>query len=254
MIDVRAIVSRMKLFESLAWIPRVVSTNDIARRVAAECIENDISLPLAMIFAGEQLHGRGRGERTWSSPAGRGIYATTMYTRKASEFALIPLEIANLIADFLIEVCGVDAAVKWPNDVLVKGKKIAGILIDARMRESEVFLLIGTGINVRSVDSAALIHATSIEETTSLESVDLVQITTAFIEFVDSRLALPFDPAGTLDRWRKLTVHKSGESVTCQIGERNVSGIWEGIDDTGRALIRETSGLVKVSAGDLVVL
>jgi biotin-(acetyl-CoA carboxylase) ligase len=53
-------------------IPRVASTNLVARRIVSECIENELSLPQAMIIAGEQFAGRGRNQRSWSSPAGKG--------------------------------------------------------------------------------------------------------------------------------------------------------------------------------------
>src|SRR2546421_13096629 len=105
-------------------MPRVSSTNVIARRIVNECIENELSLPQAMIIAGEQFAGRGRNQRSWSSPAGKGIYATTLITRPAAELQLVPLEMANIVATYLREVFAIDARVKWPNDVLVGGRKI----------------------------------------------------------------------------------------------------------------------------------
>ncbi len=98
MIDTRAIVERLRRIESLAIIPRVSSTNLVARRVVNECIENELSLPQAIIIAREQFAGRGRNQRTWSSPAGKGIYATTLLTVSTAELPLIPLEMANIVA------------------------------------------------------------------------------------------------------------------------------------------------------------
>ena len=100
-LDTRAIVPRLKVLESLAVIPRVASTNLIARRVVNECIENELSLPQAMIIAGEQFAGRGRNDRQWSSPPGKGIYATTLLTRTLTELPLVPLAMANIVASFL---------------------------------------------------------------------------------------------------------------------------------------------------------
>src|SRR5436190_280574 len=152
-IDTWAIVARLQTIESLAFVPRVASTNLIARRIVSECIENELSLPQAMIIAGEQFAGRGRNQRQWTSPAGKGIYATTMLTRPTSQLALVPLAMANIVAGFLRDVFGIDARIKWPNDVLVvapgsapgNAKKIAGILIEARIQEDRAFLIIGTG-------------------------------------------------------------------------------------------------------------
>jgi len=70
MIDTAQLVAKLKTLESLAVIPRVASTNLIARRVVAECIENELSLPQALIVAGEQFAGMGRNGRLWSSPPG----------------------------------------------------------------------------------------------------------------------------------------------------------------------------------------
>jgi BirA family biotin operon repressor/biotin-[acetyl-CoA-carboxylase] ligase len=88
----------MRVIESVALIPRVASTNLVARRIVNECIENELSLPQAMIIAGEQFAGRGRNARTWSSPAGKGIYATTLLTRPVAELPFIPLGMAVVVA------------------------------------------------------------------------------------------------------------------------------------------------------------
>src|SRR4051795_2926852 len=149
--DTRRIVDRLTTIESLAVIPRVASTNLVARRIVNECIDNELSLPQAMIVAGEQFAGRGRNQRTWSSPAGKGIYATTLFGCRVHELPLVPLEMANIVASYLREVFAIDARVKWPNDILANGRKIAGILIEGRVQEERAYLLIGTGVNVEPV-------------------------------------------------------------------------------------------------------
>src|SRR5438874_4322136 len=140
----------MTTLESIAVIPRVASTNLVARRIVNECIENELSLPQAMIIAGEQFAGRGRNARQWSSPPGKGIYATTLLMRPIAELPMVPLESANVVASFLRETFGIDARIKWPNDILVGRRKIAGILIEARLREEHVFVIVGTGVNVEA--------------------------------------------------------------------------------------------------------
>src|SRR5690349_4254905 len=134
-LDTRRLVDRLRTIESIALIPRVASTNLVARRIVAECIENELSLPQAMIIAGEQFAGVGRNARAWSSPAGNGISATTMIPRATADLSVLPLAIANFIVTYLHDVFSIDAKIKWPNDVLVGGKKIAGILIEARMQD-----------------------------------------------------------------------------------------------------------------------
>ncbi|HEX2122296.1 MAG TPA: biotin--[acetyl-CoA-carboxylase] ligase [Thermoanaerobaculia bacterium] len=252
-LDTRSIVPRLRALESLAIIPRVASTNLIARRVVAECIENELSLPQAMIIAGEQFAGRGRNERQWSSPPGKGIYATTLLTCTAQELALVPLAMANIVATFLRETFGIDAGIKWPNDILVGGRKIAGILIEARMQEQRAYLLIGTGVNVEPVQDDARPNAASIAELSSRNFRGISDATLAFIEHVDERLARPLDRDEVLREWRSLAVHKPGDRIQCALADRTVSGTWVGIDEHGRAVLSSADGPVTVSAGDLVL-
>jgi BirA family biotin operon repressor/biotin-[acetyl-CoA-carboxylase] ligase len=251
MIDTRAVVPRLKAIESLAVIPRVASTNLIARRVVSECIENELSLPQAMIIAGEQFAGRGRNDRSWSSPAGKGIYATTLISRPLSELPLIPLAMANIVASYLRETFAIDARIKWPNDILVGKKKIAGILIEARVQDDRVFLLIGTGINVEPVRDDTRVNAVAISEVSTRPFSGIEDATLAFIEHVDEQLSRPLEHDAVLEQWRALSIHQPGDRIHCVIGEKTVSGTWSHIDEHGRAVLNGPGGTVAVSAGDL---
>jgi BirA family biotin operon repressor/biotin-[acetyl-CoA-carboxylase] ligase len=253
-LDTRRIVARLQRIESLAVVPRVASTNLVARRILSECIENELPLPQAMIIAGEQFAGRGRNARQWSSPPGKGIYATTLFTCPAAALPLMPLEMANVVASYLRDVFGIDARIKWPNDILVGGRKIAGILIEARLLEARAHLLIGTGINVEPVKDDARPNAVAITEVSPREFRGIAAATEAFVEHVDERLRRPLDRERVLDEWRGLTVHRSGDRIACVVGERTVSGTWGGIDEQGRALLRDGAEVVAVSAGDLILM
>jgi len=252
-LDTREIVPRLTAIESLAVIPRVASTNLVARRIVNECIENELSLPQAMIIAGEQFAGRGRNDRHWSSPAGKGIYATTLLTRTTQELPLVPLAMANIVASYLRETFGIDARIKWPNDVLVGGKKIAGILIEARLQEDRAYLLIGTGINVEPVSDEARPNAAAISEVSPRNFNGISDATLAFIEHIDTRLARPLDHDDVLREWRSLAVHQPGDRIQCVLSDRTVDGTWVGIDEQGRAVLDSAEGRVTVSAGDLVL-
>ncbi len=251
-LDTRRIVDHLKTIESLAVIPRVASTNLIARRIVAECIENELSLPQAMIIAGEQFAGIGRNARSWSSPAGKGIYATTLLTRPATELPLIPLAIANIVVTYLREIFSIEARIKWPNDILVDGRKIAGILIEARTQDDRLFLVIGIGINVEPIHDETRPNAVAIREVTRREFHGITPATVAFIEHLDERLSRPFDRDAVLAEWRSFSVHKPGDHVSCVLGDRTVSGTWVGIDESGRALLRAGEEVIAVSAGDLM--
>jgi BirA family transcriptional regulator, biotin operon repressor / biotin---[acetyl-CoA-carboxylase] ligase len=252
MIDTRTVVPRLKVIESLAMISRVASTNLIGRSIVSECIENELSLPQAMILAREQFAGRGRNERSWSSPPDKGIYATTLITRPARELGLVPLAMANIIASYLRETFAIDARIKWPNDILAGGKKIAGILTEARVQDDRVFLMIGTGVNVEQWQDDTRPNATSIRENTSrFSGIDAATI--AFVEHVDEHLSRPFERDEVLAQWRAQTVHKPGDRIHCAIGDRTFNGTWMRIDEDGRAVLNTTEGAVAVSAGDLIL-
>ena len=254
MINTRTLVPRLSTLESIAVIPRVASTNLVARRIVNECIENEESLPKAIIIAGEQFAGRGRNARQWSSPAGKGIYATTLLPVPAVDLALIPLEMANIVASYLREVFAIDARIKWPNDVLAGGRKIAGILIEARMNEERAFVLIGTGINVEPVKDDLRPNATSISELSPRDFHGIDVATEAFVEHLDQRLGHKLDREAVLDEWRGYSIHQTGDRIQCVVGERNVDGTWDGIDEHGRALLRSGSETIAVSAGDLILV
>jgi BirA family biotin operon repressor/biotin-[acetyl-CoA-carboxylase] ligase len=252
-IDTHAVVGRLRTIESLAVIPRVASTNLIARRIVSECIENELSLPQAMIIAGEQFAGRGRNERRWSSPAGKGIYATTLLTRRVADLPLVPLAMANIVATYLRDTFGIDARIKWPNDVLVDSHKIAGILIEARVQDDRVFLLIGTGVNVEPVDDDVRPNAITIREL-ARDFTGIDDATLAFIEHVDERLSRPLEHDEVLREWRSLAIHQPGDRIQCVLADRTVSGTWVGIDEDGRAVLNSDGGRITVSAGDLVLM
>ena len=251
MIDVRTLASGLSRVESLTWMPSVSSTNTIGRRVIDECIENEIILPFSVVVAGEQMSGRGRESREWHSPFGRGIYSTVLLSRAKEEVSLLPLEIAIAVAGFLSEVYGIDARIKWPNDIVANGKKLAGILLEARTHEETTFIAIGIGINVLPINNDATPLAGSIAELSKMESIDIDSATRAFVEFLD-RDGLAFNRESIVDKWRALSALTKGDRVQCRVGDSEVSGLWEGIDDDGRALIRSGARQLTIAAGDII--
>lgn len=250
-INTRELASRLRTIESVAVISRVVSTNLIARRVVDECLENDLQLPSVVIVAREQLDGRGRMSRTWHSPRDKGIWITAIQTRASEHIGLVPLEVGSIVVEFLRDTYGLDARLKWPNDVVVDGRKVAGILIEARHRDDgSSGLIIGIGINVDPV-GAAVPSATSISEAAD-RAIDLDAATVAFIERLDQRLSSPTPAAEIIARWRELSVHKQGDRVTCALPGGTISGRWTGIDEEGRALVDDGGRQVVISAGDII--
>ncbi|MFN2239193.1 MAG: biotin--[acetyl-CoA-carboxylase] ligase [Thermoanaerobaculia bacterium] len=252
-IDVQELAARLEHIESIALLPVVGSTNSLARRVIAECLENEVPLPSAAIIALEQTAGQGRESRAWHSPAGRGIWCTILHTRPLAELSLLPLELATGIARFLRHEYSIDAHIKWPNDVLVDGRKIAGTLIEARSREDQAFVAIGIGLNVLPLGKGAPPEAISIAEATS-SIVDLPGAIAAFLVSLDTALFRPFARDTILDEWRALTLHRDGDRVGFVMQGEKIEGTWRGIDENGHARIEVEGDERLVPAGDLVLL
>ena len=132
----------------------VDSTNDVA--LQQFCRSDDLP---AVCFAETQTRGRGRNGRNWVSPESQNIYMSLVWGFKlsAEKLQALSLAVGVVVADIL-KAYGVDASLKWPNDVQVKGKKLAGILLESRIRRSgEVCLVIGIGLNVFMADADAAI-------------------------------------------------------------------------------------------------
>lgn len=242
----------VRTIESIAVLNRVGSTNALGRRIIDECVENEIEIPPSVIVAAEQTEGRGRATRSWHSPPHRGIYVTALMRVPMPELQFLPLHAAVIVTRFLREVFSVDAHIKWPNDVLAEGRKMAGILIEARNAEEYAYTCIGIGINVEPVGEIE--GATSISEASPIERIDLEATTIAFIEHLDASLGSLLPVGDMLEEWKRLAVHKPGDRIASVVGDRRIEGSWQGIDETGRAIIRRGEETMLISAGDLILL
>ncbi len=118
------------------------STNDIAWEYAGNCGNSGV-----VVFAEEQTAGRGRGGNKWLSGKGESILCSVVLGERKCPADLLTLAAAIAVAETIGEHCGLDAKIKWPNDVMVKGKKIAGILLESRIHNDSSDYVAGIGIN-----------------------------------------------------------------------------------------------------------
>ncbi len=136
----------LQLGQPLLYFDTVGSTNDALKEKAARGAKEGFT-----VFAGGQTRGRGRRGKTWLSPEGKGVYMSVLLRPgwPASEASLISMLGAVAVARSL-EALGVrEIRLKWPNDVLAGGRKIAGILVEPRIsRQGMDFAVIGIGLNV----------------------------------------------------------------------------------------------------------
>jgi BirA family biotin operon repressor/biotin-[acetyl-CoA-carboxylase] ligase len=206
------------------------STNERARELARAGAPHG-----TLVTTAEQSAGRGRQGRTWSAPAGHALLLSLVLREWPY---LLPLAAALAVAD----LAGEEARVKWPNDVLVDGRKVAGILAEGRPQEG--WLVLGIGVNV-AVDLADLppeLHETAGTLGRRVDEVDAALA--ELIAALEGRLAEPAE--ATLAGLRALdALH--GREVRWAAG----AGVAAGIDDEGRLLVDTPDGRVAIGAGEV---
>lgn len=136
-----------RLGQPLLWFKTTGSTNDILKAKAQAGAPEG-----CVVLAAGQTRGRGRQGKKWLSPAGQGVYMSLLLRPHgpAAEMTLLSMLTVVAVAMSLEKIGVRHVKVKWPNDVLARGKKIAGILLEPRLGRSGMdFVVIGIGINVR---------------------------------------------------------------------------------------------------------
>ena len=135
-----------KLGSTVLRFDSVSSTNDVAKELAASgAIEG------VCVIAREQTAGRGRQGRSWSSPPGEGLYLSLILRPNVAiaASAIITLAAAGAVAETLRLDFQTAADIKWPNDVLVRGRKICGVLVEAAIESDRLqYAVMGIGVNI----------------------------------------------------------------------------------------------------------
>jgi len=230
--------------------PRLTSTMGVAKREARLGAAEGTA-----IVAGEQTGGRGRIGRVWVSPHGNIALSVILYPDLANLPSLIML--ASLAVLHSIEaVTGLKAQISWPNDVLIGGKKVCGILIESDVREGAVaYAVIGIGINVnlRTSDFPEIpSSATSLRDESGSEISLPSMIRQLFVEIERLYLALRAGES-IYQEWRDSLV-TLGKKVRATSGDTSYEGIAEAVDEDGGLLLRCLDGsLIKVIAADVTL-
>jgi BirA family transcriptional regulator, biotin operon repressor / biotin---[acetyl-CoA-carboxylase] ligase len=209
------------------------STNERAKQLAAGGAPHG-----TLVTADEQTAGRGRQGRAWTAPP-RSAVLMSLVLRELDE--RLPLTAAVAIADAL----PVEAAIKWPNDVWIEGRKVAGILVEGRPQEG--WAVLGVGLNVSTEGFPAELG----DRATSLRLVGLTRSPEGVLRDLLSSLEtwLGAPPAAVLAAWRKRDALK-GQRVRWTGGE----GIAGGIDDSGALRVETAAGPVTLDAGEVHLL
>ncbi len=260
---------------SLLYYPTIGSTNDVAAALAGGPGEGVDRLEGAVVIADAQTAGRGRRGSTWFSPPGSGLYISVILmpgrARPSPERAtsLLTLAAGVAIAEGIERVTGLGPQIKWPNDLLVGRRKLAGILAEGLAVDRSAgigHVVLGYGINVglMSVPADLLGRTTSLEtelgravDRAAVAAESLAALATRYDDLLTGR----FD--AILDAWRRRSPSSLGTRVTWAPGRivgaagtaavtgDTRSGLTAGIDEDGALLVRTALGTERVVAGEL---
>lgn len=143
----------IRVLTGLSVVECVTSTNDEVMRLKPGADGQFVAC-----IANQQSNGRGRNGRKWQSPAGANIYMSVGFT--VSQIGACKINGLSLVCGVAVARCiqglGAIPLIKWPNDIFVDGKKLAGILIETRIKADNIHVVIGIGMNVKMPDEASL--------------------------------------------------------------------------------------------------
>lgn len=232
------------------------STNDVVEKLARDGVAEGV-----VVFAEAQTKGRGRLGRGWLSPLRKGLWFSVLLRPKLRPEAVTQLTIASATALMraIRSQTRLRPAIKWPNDILVGGKKVAGVLTELSAEVDTVkFVVLGIGIdvNLTAADFAADLRAvaTSLRIETG-QALDRAALATSLLRELDQDYdrVTSGDFDSLANEW-EAQCSTLGHHVTVQVGERKISGRAESLDPAGALLLRTHHGhLERICGGDVTL-
>ncbi|HVI75223.1 MAG TPA: biotin--[acetyl-CoA-carboxylase] ligase [Anaeromyxobacteraceae bacterium] len=255
-LEVRPLLNTHDVGQALHWYEEVGSTNDVAKELADEG-----ALHGEVVIAERQSAGRGRRGRSWSSPPRKNLYLSVVLRpdlppARAPEVTLL----AAVAVCQAVRRAGVaSAAIKWPNDVLASGRKLAGVLTEMAAEVERVqWLVVGIGVNVNAAADDFPDELRELATSLLIErghpvprALFAAALLTALEEWLDRHAAEGFAPVRAA--WREMS-DTLGREVRVRVGSADLVGLAEDVDETGALLVRTASGLERVVAGDVEML
>lgn len=248
--NVRTRASGGKPFPGLTiqHVARTTSTQDVVRRAAIGGAPEGFCC-----VADEQTAGRGRLGRVWSAPPGSALLASLLVRRRSAVLSGLPLAAGLAVVAALEQSTGMATQVKWPNDVVVGGRKLAGLLCEVEPLASDPDVLavaVGLGVNLRVESFPPDAVGISVHELTAPP--DPKTLLDAWLLAFAVRLERleAAGVSGIRDEWRSRASGLGDEVVAVTPGGE-VRGVAEDIDDDGALLLRTGAGSVRLLAGDV---
>jgi BirA family biotin operon repressor/biotin-[acetyl-CoA-carboxylase] ligase len=205
---------------------RCDSTNNVARALAAAGAPSG-----TVVTADEQTAGRGRQGRTWSAPAGKALLYSALLRPLDARHLVLPLAVPLAVADAAEALGGGPCSVKWPNDVWIEGRKVAGVLIEARPQDGWAVIGIGLNVTVKAEELPDELRETA----TSIGAGTVSGALAAVNEALSSWCVA--EPAAVLERFRERDALR-GREVAWAGGV----GRADGVDESGNLLVLTAGG------------
>jgi len=226
------------------------STQDLARELArAGAAEGTV------ILAGRQTAGRGRLGRSWISPRG-GLYLTVVLRPPVQHLKALVIIAALAVARAVERLTGLQTSLKWPNDVLVAGRKVSGILSESElMGEGVSYALVGIGLNVNA-DMATYAEAAPLSTSVMTElgrEVSREALAAGILNEFEA-LYLAAQAGEPIDQEWRARLGMLGKEVRVHFGEQVEEGLAEDVDSDGSLILRRADGSrVTIAAGDVTL-
>jgi BirA family biotin operon repressor/biotin-[acetyl-CoA-carboxylase] ligase len=228
------------------------STNDLAKELAAQGAPEG-----TVVVAEAQTGGRGRLGREWDSPPGVGLYVSLVLRPMLPPLELpqITLTTAVAVVRAVRRVVGVTPGIKWPNDLLLNGKKLGGILTEMETESDRIrHVVVGLGLNVNNTGFSPGLAATATSLTLATGGAySRVKLLKAWLEEFEELYDRFLNQGFTeiLEEWKGATV-TLGRAVTVRQGPREISGQALDVAPDGALLLRTASGeMVRVTSGEI---
>jgi BirA family biotin operon repressor/biotin-[acetyl-CoA-carboxylase] ligase len=253
--DVKQGLKTKKFGREFVLLPKVDSTNIFTMDLSSKGWPEGTA-----VVAETQSSGKGRLGRSWISPKGN-LYLSVILRPiiPVHKAPLITMMGAVAVASAIRMVCKVTAAIKWPNDILISGKKVSGLLTEMSAEQDRIrYIVLGIGIDVNMDLKALPPEVRTLSTSLAVETGDRINRTLLLQELLRSiecwYSVFLANPAEILREWQNLNMTVGSRIRVTGAGE-NLEGLAEGIDDDGRLLIRLDDDSVRfVTAGDVSIM
>lgn len=234
----------------IVYLPETDSTNWQARMLALDGARHG-----TLVIADRQTAGRGRRGRSWISPAGEGIFMSLILRPQVhpSQVAKMSLTLALAVANAIEHETGLDARIKWPNDIVIGGRKVCGLLLEMDATQECVRSIVaGVGINVHQKEfDEEITHTASSLDLLAGRRVSRSAIVRAFLQEFEKAMALLDAEMMHAYRARSATI---GQRVQVISLDGTYEGMAKGVTQSGSLLVEKAGGEVcEVLAADVSV-